>query len=99
MAEDADHADHLTRLADAVWHVAGVADELLTAGHLQQGAEPRGSVRAAFLTSFVVTFALAYLALGFYSDHVASFHYDFIHRLVQHVGASVDCTQPKVQRE
>jgi len=36
VAEDADHPDHLTRLPDAVRDVAGVADELLATGHLQQ---------------------------------------------------------------
>lgn len=35
VAEDADHTDHLTCLTDAVWDVAGVTDELLTASHLQ----------------------------------------------------------------
>lgn len=46
MAEDADHADHLTRLADAVRDVAGVTDELLTTSHLQQGRDR--NVLAAF---------------------------------------------------
>lgn len=36
VAEDADHADHLARLADAVGDVAGVTDELLTTSHLQR---------------------------------------------------------------
>lgn len=39
VAEDADHADDLARLADAVWDVAGVADELLATGHLQGAGE------------------------------------------------------------
>lgn len=46
MAEDADHTDHLTCFAHAVWNVAGVADELLAASHLQQEAE---SVRTEHL--------------------------------------------------
>ncbi len=36
VAEDADHTDHLTSLADAVRDVAGVADELLATSHLKQ---------------------------------------------------------------
>lgn len=39
VAQDADHTDHLTRLANAVRYVAGVTDELLTASHLQDGWE------------------------------------------------------------
>lgn len=36
MAEDADDSDHLARLAHAVGDVAGVADQLLAASHLEQ---------------------------------------------------------------
>lgn len=39
MAEDADHPDHLTSLADAVRDVTGVADELLATSHLQRERE------------------------------------------------------------
>lgn len=49
VAEDADHTDHLTRLADAVRDVAGVTDELLTTSHLQQGRDR--NVLAAFLNT------------------------------------------------
>lgn len=38
MAENADHADDLAGLSDAVRDVAGVTDELLATSHLQ-GAE------------------------------------------------------------
>lgn len=36
VAEDADDSDHLAHLFHPVCDVAGVADELLTAGHLSQ---------------------------------------------------------------
>lgn len=39
---------------------------------------------------------MRYLALRFYSNHVAAFHHYLIHGFVQHVGASIDCTQSKM---
>lgn len=35
-----------------------------------------------------------YLALRLDSDHMTSLHHDLIHWFVQHVGSSVDGTQP-----
>lgn len=91
MAEDADHANDLAGLADAVWDVAGVADELLATSHLQ-GAEEDFNL-AILPTNSRTLRRCAYLALRFHPDHVAAFHYDLIHGLVQHVGASVNCAQ------
>lgn len=34
MAQDADHADHLTHFFDTIGNVAGVTDELLASGNL-----------------------------------------------------------------
>lgn len=34
MAQDADHANHLTHFGDAIGNVAGVTDELLASGNL-----------------------------------------------------------------
>lgn len=101
VAQDADHTDHLTRLANAVRDVAGVADELLTASHLQHGWERMSTslVGKQTVTSLYQIAVMHYLALRLYSDHVAAFHHYLIHRLVQHVGASIDRAQPKTMSE
>lgn len=35
MAQDADHANHLTHFGDTIGNVAGVTDELLASGSLE----------------------------------------------------------------
>lgn len=38
MAQDADHANHLTHFGDTIGNVAGVTDELLASGNLYSNA-------------------------------------------------------------